>query len=372
MFFFIHFSLYLFIISFHAKVPFHTENYLHNAYHYLQDPRLEGGQFQLLRALGQYDAQWYLRIADNGYPSPSKHIQDGMTYAFFPLYPFIVRSLNVVLHNIETSAFLLANILLVINFVSLLFIVKSFTSKLIALKTTFFLFLFPFSIFFRSYFAESLFLFLLLWFTYFLMKRSWAFSAFCLSLLTITKGNGILLNIFFLYLLLRDVKKGNMSKRKALGLLCILVLPFLSWLLYNFSQTGNLLYFYTVRSAWTYSFPFYALLHNLANIFSLPSVPLHSFHASQIDAIAMLVSLILVVKSKKALPFELWMISLVLFVTPFAIQYMMGFARSQIFSFPLFLYLAHITSIKMSLVLLTLFMIGLFLVSLFFVNWYWI
>src|SRR6266496_2220287 len=60
--------IYACTIVFHSGFPFHQFNYTYNAYHFMADPRADGGLFDFLPALGQYDAQWYLRIAATGYP----------------------------------------------------------------------------------------------------------------------------------------------------------------------------------------------------------------------------------------------------------------------------------------------------------------
>ena len=171
IFLIINIIFYGFIILFNTRIPFSAYDYRVNAHHYLTDQRINKKSFNLLDALGQYDAQWYLKIAEKGYPKnpapetlDNKKIMGGLSYAFFPFYPVILSIFNAPIGNIEFSAFTVANILLILNFLSLYFMIKQFYSPGIAFKTIFLLFLFPFSMFYRSYFTEGLFLFLLIWF----------------------------------------------------------------------------------------------------------------------------------------------------------------------------------------------------------------
>lgn len=173
-------SLYLFINIFNDKVLFNEFNYSYNFHHYTEDPRINGGEFNLISSLAQADAQWYLKIADKGYPaspkleSDQKDINSGLAYAFFPMYPFTIGVIDLLINNIEVSAFVFANIMLIVNFLSLIYIIKKLISEDVGIKTAFLLFLFPFSIFYRSYFTEGLFLFFLIWFShYFLKKNIW-------------------------------------------------------------------------------------------------------------------------------------------------------------------------------------------------------
>src|SRR5437879_5949484 len=102
----INIALYLFIFFFYNLFPFHAFNYSNNADHYTLDPRVNHQRFDFLQALGQYDAQWYMKIADSGYPNREQianihtpKIIGGLTYAFFPLYPLLLFSLNFFVHN---------------------------------------------------------------------------------------------------------------------------------------------------------------------------------------------------------------------------------------------------------------------------------
>src|SRR5579885_279961 len=284
--------LYIFIIFFNQVMPFSSFTYLYDAHHYFVDPRGYHGNFQFLRALGVWDAQWYLRLGDAGYPSkqvfmqhPDPRYMGGLSYAFSPFYPLVLACMNIVFHNIELTAFIVTNLLLLANFFSLYYVITKFCRNHdIATRTIFLLFLFPFSVFYRSYFTEGLFLLLLIWFAYFLMQKRWFLTALFLALLSVTRPNGIFLAFVLAGSLYVGVRNKTISFGKAFFCLLVSLIFFQGWLFFNYVQTGDPMYFYAAESVW-FKAPnfFYPLAHNIMTILSFWSLPLHSFHVSKLD-----------------------------------------------------------------------------------------
>lgn len=371
--------LYVFTFLFHDLVPFQKENYTRNYHHYLEDPRINDHNYELLSSLSQADAQWYLKIAKVGYPKNpavtdqhNKHLMDGLTYAFFPLFPLFIRSIDAFVHNIELAAFISTILLLIVNFFSLYYIISQLFSKNIAIKTIFILFLFPFSIFYRGFYAEGLLLFLLLWFSYFLIRKQFIYSSIFFALMSVTKGNVLLLLGLLFFSLVQETMGGKKHFSTIFLSIGIAISPFLLWCFYNYHQTGDFFYFYTVQSAWN-SQGLLSIFHNIYTIIIFPFLPFHSFHYSKIEVLMVFITLILLLKSKKFLPSPLWWISFLLWITPLISKDLMSFSRLQMISFPLFIYIASlIHSEKTYVILSTLFFLGLLVVSLFFINWYWI
>lgn len=373
--------LYLFTFLFHGKLPLNAYNDFYNAHHYKQDTRVEHKPFSFLNALGQYDAQWYLMIADRGYPfhpktfaMGNKKSMDGLSYAFFPLYPLTLALLNLPLKHIELAAFIYANIFLIINFFSMYFVLTKLYAKTLAVKTIFLLFLFPFSIFYRSYFTEGLYLFLLIWFAWGFIKKKYVLASVLLGLLLVTKANGFLLNIFFVLYLLKQARKYTLSYKRIL-LLCIpMIVPICLWIGFCFYQTGNPLYFLKVRSAW-FSLgvlsPF-TLIYNMLLILNFFHLPFHDFHYSQIDCIMILLIGVCLIKAYKKMKGIFWWIAFALYLSPLLVTDTMSFSRYQSVSFPIFLYLAMKLPNFWYWITLIVFAISLFVVSLYFVNWYWV
>ena len=372
--------LYAVMIGFHSVIPFNRTNYLSNSHHFLRDPRVDDGPFVFLRALGQYDAQWYLRIVTNGYPPhptvtdiQDKSAMDGLTYAFFPLYPSLVAIANIIIGNVELSAFLISNLLIILDAFSLYFVIHKLYNPSLAIKTTLLLFLFPFSIFFRSYFAEGLQLFLLVWFAYFLMQKKFLPCAIFLGLLNITKGSAMLLNVLYIVLLAQYILSHKLKLAK--GLLCLIVIatPLVLWAIYNYIQTGNPFYFYAIQQSWDSTPAYLHLSQNLWTVIHLFELPLHSFHLSFINTSLAIYILLLLILSRKYLPPILWWISFLLWFTPFISIDLMSFTRYQTVSFPLFLFAALLFRNNKIYVPTVIIISGLLLlISLYFANWYWI
>jgi Gpi18-like mannosyltransferase len=372
--------LYIFISLNYNLLPFQRTPYLYESHHYIQDDRVYGGAFNLIKALGNYDAQWYLRIANAGYPSKQEMIthrspyeMEGLTYAFFPFYPLLVHIINLPFNQVEVTAFAFANLLLLINFTSLYYVVTKLYSEKVAIKTGFLLFLYPFSIFYRSYFTEGTFLFLLIWFCYFLIKKRWLLTSISLALLFVTRPNAIALYAFFIPYLIWNIYKKKVAISEAFGILIVTAVPLLTWIYFNYKHAGDALMWHDVEAVWyKASYPFQPIVDNIKTLFNWPRLAFHGYHESKLDTGVFVISAIFLVLSKKYLKPELWYTTLILIISPLLVKDFMSYSRYQMVVFPLFIYLAGKTNKYIYTALITTFTIGLFLVSLYFVNWYWI
>lgn len=374
-------ALYVFIYLFHEKVKFNVENYYYNSHHYKPDTRLKPLGFSLINVLGQFDAQWYLKIAKKGYPEVIKKeinpmnrsLMGSMSYAFFPLYPTTLRFLNIPINNIELTAFIFSNFMIIINVISLIYVIGKKMSEKIAVKASVLLFLFPFSIFFRSYFTESLFLFLLIWYSHFLIKKRMVLSSALFGLLNITRGSAVLLYVPHLYFLLREYRAKTISFTKLLASVSFSVIPLALWSLFNYFQTGDFLYFMKVRSEWIGGINIInRVTENLKKIATPDYQELHHFDSSKVDIFIIFAVFVFLISSFKILNRKLWIISLCLFLSPLIFNSLMSFSRMQIISFPIFIYLATILKGKWFALVSVGFAVGLFIISLYFVNWHWI
>jgi hypothetical protein len=277
------------------------------------------------------------------------------------------------LSHIELSAFILANFLLIITFSSLYLVVSRLYSRSLAAKTAWLVFLFPFSVYFRSYYADCLQLLLIIWFLYFLIRKKYLPSAVLLGLLNITKGITLPLNFLLFIPLTVQLLRHLLRPVKVFSYFLIAAFPLGLWTLYNYFQTGSPLFFLTVQSSWFHFHPqLPPIAYNLLVIFSLPRLPFHSDHYSQIDALTAVISLFLIIKSRKFLSPPLWWTGLTIWVVPFITSDLMSFSRYQAVSFPIFLYLSSRLKAFPYFVLLSFLAVVFFITSLFFVNWHWV
>ena len=362
--------LYLFIFFFHQLVPFNAYYYYYHAYHYLPDPRFYHHNFDFLSALAQWDAQFYLHIAAKGY----SQVMGSFMYAFFPLYPLSLFIINKLINNIELTAFIVGNIVLLADFISLYFIVTKLYNEKIAFRTSILMFLYPFRIFYRSYFAEGLFLFFLLWFCYFIITKKWFFSTLFFAFLCVTRPTGLFLIPLYIFLLLHAVedKKSSMSILKVFEYCFLASIPFIGWLYYCYATTGNSYYWMNTDTGSLKTSILHPIEFNITQLLHFGSLPFHYFGESKVETITFLLVVALLILSKKRLKPELWWTCFLLAIPIPFLKDLISFSRFQSVSFPLFLYLAQVFSGTKFIIICSIFFILLFATSLFFVNWYWV
>lgn len=374
--------LYLFLSFFYTAVPFEKSLYFNSSHHYVQDPRATDSQFSLLNALGAWDGQWYLRIADAGYPSkavcdahPDPRFMGALSYAFFPFYPLILAVFDLLFQNIELTAFIIGNVILLANFVSLYFVVTKLFTKAIAIRTIFLLFLFPFSIFYRAYFTEGIFLLLLIWFGYFLIKHKWFYSSVIAALLFVTRPNGLFMGLILLVTLYKAIRHHKFSWLKAILYLALSLVPIALWCYVCYVLTGNALYWHKVQSIW-FSSPsmLNTFTQNLEHLFGFFDYPIHGAKDSRIDVLTVVGTFILLMFSKKYFKKypQLWWISFMIWLAPLLVKDLMSYTRYQIISYPIFIFLASRVRGWKFYLLSAIFLSLLLFTSLYFVNWQWV
>lgn len=370
---------YAFLMVFYQSVPFNK--YLYNtAYHYIDDNRVQNKPFDLINALGAWDAQWYMRPADKGYTTAAEvaahqgqKFLDQYAWAFLPFYPALVAVLNIFFRNIFLSAFIFSNIMLLANFFSIYYIVTKLYTKELAMRTNFLLLFFPLSIFYRSYYAESVFLFLLLWFGYALIKRSWWVVSMMLMLLYLTKPNGVFLLVPILYVLQKDIRNKKILWWRAVG---IIVLPLLSFVyLYVSSkiEMNDGMFWVSAHSYWgPKSSIIPTIQNNIQTILSFPKLPWHVYLSSKSEIIAFFAGVLFFIFSRQKKYPELWYITMGLLFAPLLVKGFTSYARYEIVVFPLFIYFAQKLRGWLFYIVTALFYVLLLYVSLLFINWVWI
>ena len=372
-------ALYLFLIAANQLIPFNKYLYK-TAFHYVEDTRVSRGSFNLLNAWSAWDGQWYYRIADAGYTTSAELAAhnnqvflDQYAYAFLPLYPFSVAAIKLIIQDTAIAAFVFSNLVLIALFFTSYYIVTKLYSKEIALRTTFLLLLFPLSLFYRAYYAEGLFLLLLLWFGYALIKRHWCRICISFTLLCLTKINGVFLFIPLLYVLIEEFRKKKLSYGKATAIFIAPLTSFMLLFILSYNTMNDLSPWITAHAFWGPKSPILVTIgKNVTTILNFFSLPVHDYNPSKTEIVSFFLGLLLLIKTKKELKPELWWISLSLCITPLLIKSFTSYARYELVVFPFFIYLAM--KLKGIWYYLTLggFIIFLFWFSLLFINWGWI
>ncbi|HEY6074372.1 MAG TPA: mannosyltransferase family protein [Anaerolineales bacterium] len=169
-------------------------------------------KYFFLDMFARWDARWYLSIIRDGYQPSADLTQFYSNLAFFPLYPYLVKSIGWLGLNLPAAFYILVGLLLS----NLLFLLAmALLYRLIVLELGFepaaaaralgLIFVFPAGFFFASFYTESLFLFLaLLGFT-FALRGNWlgAGIAAALGVLTRSQGVALLVALLWLYMEMR-------------------------------------------------------------------------------------------------------------------------------------------------------------------------
>ncbi len=113
------------------------------------------GKYLTLASLVRWDAWWYLNIAERGYWFDPQHPSN---VAFFPVFPLLVRGLAALIGNPVLAGLLVANLAAVAGVIAFWLWVREEAGAAAAERAVVWLLVFPFSFFFHTIYAESLFL----------------------------------------------------------------------------------------------------------------------------------------------------------------------------------------------------------------------
>lgn len=368
--------LNLWVLRFNDKVPF--SDLYWGDHHYFTDQRIEGGKFNLLEGWAQTDSQWYIKIAEKGYGEPKNldiwsRQMDGLSYAFFPLYPIFIRFFAMLTGwHYLLGAFILSNLILVLSWLSIDYVIAKVYSKKYAFLTATLITLFPFSLFLRSYHAEGLYLLELTWWLYFLTKKQFGKASLLMGLLNVTKGTGWLLNVILFFGLLGSYKAKKVNKKTIIFYMALALIPIVIWLAFVYLATGDVFYFYKAVSMWKIlGVPPFAF-----NIVKISHVIVEALNGNWINVSQVVVFFamcVLTYTSRKWLKSEWWWTSFLLFIVPTLTTYSSGHTsgRLAVVQLPLWVYLVSSLGKKWGIVLAVIFTIFLYTGSLYFVNWYW-
>lgn len=141
---------------------------------------------QFIWQWANFDGVHYIRIIKEGYLSQNSQ-------AFFPLFPIIIRSANLIFGNYLFAGLILNHIFFLIALYFFYKLIRLDYKDKIAKSTLLFLLLFPASFFFVSFYAESFFFMLIVFAFYFMRSSKWIAVGLFGFLASLTKVFGIFL-----------------------------------------------------------------------------------------------------------------------------------------------------------------------------------
>lgn len=208
--------------------------------------------FDFFSAMCKWDCKWYITIITDGYDDAIRtagpKVWHGLAnWAFFPLYPYIVKFVVLITSLSPVMAGILLNQLfiflaLLVFYKYLLLFVDDSNSRFGVLLLAFS----PFSVYFASLYTEALFLLLSLSGFYFMRINRPVISAICGGLLSATRPVGIMFSISYF---LHQLWRGRLSI-KILIYSCITTLGLVMYMFYLQIHTGDFLAFQHIQKGW--------------------------------------------------------------------------------------------------------------------------
>ena len=208
----------------------------------------------------RWDSGWYFGIVRDGY-APAAGGGLHTEFAFFPLYPYVVKLLALpfpermqttqrllILGLLASQAFTLGALLLLHR------LVASWGDRETARRAVLYVLLFPTGFFLFCFYTESAFLFLSLAAFYAASRGRWWLAGLAGALLALTRPPGVLIAAPLLWLYLGSV--GWRPARVRPNVLWLLLVPagLLAYLYYAYTQTGDFLAPVHAQAAWGKSF----------------------------------------------------------------------------------------------------------------------
>ncbi len=214
----------------------------------------------------RWDAEHYLKIAQNGYTTIG---EDRFLIVFFPFYPSLIALFQIICRDYLISGFIVSGIAsLALGFVFRELVRLDYSEK-IAQFSVLFLFIFPTAYFLHIPYTESLFLALTIGCFLAARRRSWILVGILGFLACLTRVNGLILLPALAFEAWNEFRETKVFNRRWLALI-IVPLGFAVYLFINYIVAGNLLMFMIYqREHWyrEFRFPLFSLYETALKIY---------------------------------------------------------------------------------------------------------
>lgn len=194
-----------------------------------------------LSAWNKWDAPHYINLAEKGYGG---YVENGehLFLVFFPLYPWLLKVMHLVIRNWETAGLVLSCLAYAAGACFFYILISEEYGKRIAWKSLVLISVYPFSFFFGGIMTESLFLCTMMAGFCFVKRHNWLAAGLTGILCSLCRVQGVLLFgvagvEFFVYYKPFEMFKQGKGKEFVKLLftkgICLFLIP-----------VGNLVYFY--------------------------------------------------------------------------------------------------------------------------------
>lgn len=206
-------------------------------------------------AMCKWDCQWYLTIINNGYDLHTRtypRLWHGLAnWAFFPLYPYLVKIISVasgvkpLIVGVILNHFIVL-LALIVFYLYLKLFVDEFNSRFGVILLAFS----PFSVYFSSLYTEALFLLLSLLSFYLMRTHRYVLAAICGGFLSATRPLGVMFSLPFFFHQLRH-RQFTLKNVLTTIILCIIsVSGLLIFMYYLYVHVGDFLAFMHIQKGW--------------------------------------------------------------------------------------------------------------------------
>lgn len=313
-----------------------------------------------LQSFVNWDGNHFVSIAEKGY-------QEKFQYAFFPLYPIIIKSVNYFIGSYHLSAVLISIISAFFALQMLFKLISLDFSKKLAHTTVLFILFFPTSFYLIVSYSESLFLFLTVAAFYFLRQKKLLLATVAAIMVGATRFVGLAVILGFLL----EIHLTSGFNRKNWYVL-FAPLGFLSFCLYLYLNTGDPFYFLTAENNWqrTLSLPglnFWQAIKGLINFGSFSNNP-----NVVLDLSFAIFGLGLAIRTLRFLPVSFSVYSLVSIAIPLFTPTLSSIPRFILPIFPIFIVLALVKNEYIKLFYQIISLMLLSALATLFINGYWV
>jgi hypothetical protein len=289
---------------------------------------------------GAWDTEWYLDIAQHGYSQITNALGQA-NYAFFPLYPVVMRILGTIVGDNFIAGVIISNASLLGACILLYKLVAQDSDQATALKSVTYCLVFPTAFLLSAVLTESLFLMLMIGCFYYAKKRQWGYVGILGFFLSLTRDLGV---VAVLPLLAEYLGSHHWDLRKIKADVWYLVLlpcGFLVFAGYLYFLTGDWLALPHLHARWYSSVPLEVGGPAVNPIPSSLAAGARLFGAS-----FMLVSLVLLTVSRKQIGLPYWTMGMYSIVIPLFLgpTSLVSMPRFIVTIFPLYVIMAKLSS----------------------------
>jgi hypothetical protein len=204
-------------------------------------------------SFARFDSGWYYSIAHDGY----RYLpEQPNTFAYFPLYPLLMRAAGVLLGGDRLDYFVGGILIAWVSFVGAMVVLFKLARLDVddetAHRTVLYTLIFPFAFFYGKVYSESLFLLLTLASLYGFRRRKWLIGSFAGALATATRVNGVLIVPALALIAWQQAGGDPRERRRALLAVSGAAAGIIAYSLYTFAQTASPLEWMHSIQRWNY------------------------------------------------------------------------------------------------------------------------